>query len=114
MSFTVKNDKRRKEEYYKDIANLLKSVANETRLCVIRQLSQSGELSVSELMENMDCEQSLLSHHLADMRERGVLDCQRRGKNNYYSIKDIRVLKILKCIDNCGGNDILSNEISIN
>lgn len=114
MSFKVKSERIRKVEHYKDVANLLKSVAHETRLCVIGQLIENTELSVSKLMENMDCEQSLLSHHLADMRERGVLECRRRGKNNYYSIKDYRVLKILKCIDNCDAGDTLSNEISIN
>lgn len=101
MSYNVGNYKRLKEDYYKDVANLLKSLAHETRICVIRQLACNKELSVSELMENMDCEQSLLSHHLADMREKEILSCSKRGKNSYYSIKDVRVLKILGCLTDC-------------
>jgi len=52
----------------------LKAVANETRLGIIMQLSKKEEKSVTELMEDMQCEQSLLSHHLTDMRAKGIFE----------------------------------------
>ncbi len=81
---------------------MLKAVANEIRLCVVLQLSRADEKTVSELMEGMDCEQSLLSHHLTDMRAKGILQCRRSGKHNYYSLKDKRFSKVLRCLVNCG------------
>lgn len=92
-----KKDKKRFEE----AAYLLKAVANEIRLCVISQLSEDEEKSVSELMSEMDCSQSLLSHHLTDMRAKGILNCRRDGKNCYYSLKNKEIVQILDCIRSC-------------
>jgi len=89
-----KKDKKRFEE----AAYLLKAVANEIPLCVISQLSEDEEKSVSELMSEMDCSQSLLSHHLTDMRAKGILNCRKSGKNCFYSIKDKRVLQLAACV----------------
>lgn len=97
---------------FEEAAYILKALAHETRLCVIMQLTQTEELSVSELREKMDCEQSLLSHHLTDMRAKGILNCRRDGKNSFYSIRDKRVTNMLKCMMSCDGSDG-SNDISL-
>ena len=86
---------------FEESAYILKALANETRLCVIMQLSRGDEMTVSQLREGADCEQSLLSHHLTDMRAKGILNCRRDGRNNYYSLKDKRITNLLKCIMNC-------------
>lgn len=86
---------------FEESAYILKALANETRLCVVMQLSKGNEMTVSELREGADCEQSLLSHHLTDMRAKGILHCRRDGRKNYYSIKDKRITNVLKCIMNC-------------
>lgn len=89
---------------FEEAAYIMKALANETRLCVIMQLSQCEEKSVTELMEQMDCEQSLLSHHLTDMRAKGILRCRKCGKNSFYSLADKRFSNVLKCITNCDDN----------
>jgi ArsR family transcriptional regulator len=81
-----------------EAAYLLKAVANETRLAIIMQLSDGKERSVTELMEEMECEQSLLSHHLTDMRAKGILNCRKSGKNCFYSIRNKQVLQLLHCM----------------
>ena len=86
---------------FEEAAYILKALANETRLCVIMQLTRDGEKSVTELMEEMDCEQSLLSHHLTDMRAKGILRCRKSGKNSFYSLSDKRFSNVLKCILGC-------------
>ena len=86
---------------FQEAAYLLRALANEIRLCVIMQLLNAKELSVSELRANMDCEQSLLSHHLTDMRAKGILNCRRRGKNRLYSLKDKRLANLLNCLMSC-------------
>lgn len=88
---------------FEEAAYVLKALANETRLCVIMQLSKEGEKSVTELMEQMDCEQSLLSHHLTDMRAKGILRCRKSGKNSFYSLSDKRFSNVLKCVMSCTG-----------
>lgn len=90
--------------HFEEAAYMLRAVANEIRLCVLMQLTRSEEKTVSELMEGMDCEQSLLSHHLTDMRAKGILQCRKSGKHSYYSLKDHRFSNVLRCLVNCGDN----------
>jgi len=90
---------------FEEAAYILKALANETRLCVVMQLSQAGEKSVTEIMAHMDCEQSLLSHHLTDMRAKGILNCRKRGKNSFYSLSDNRYTSVLKCLMSCDDRD---------
>jgi DNA-binding transcriptional ArsR family regulator len=91
-------EKEKKEKRFEEAAYILKALANEIRLCVISQLSGDDEKSVSELMSEMDCSQSLLSHHLTDMRVKGILNCRKSGKNCFYSIKDRRVSQLVACL----------------
>mgnify|MGYP002351265890 CR=1 FL=1 len=89
---------------FEEAAYLLRALGNEIRLRVIMQLALQEEMSVSELMCKTGCEQSLLSHHLTDMRAKGILSCRRSGKNSFYSIKDRRIVNVLKCVMKCGSD----------
>lgn len=82
-------------------AYLLRSIANATRLSVINILKDREELNVSEIVDILGIEQSLLSHHLTDMRAKGVLNCRRSGKKCYYSLKNKQIAHILNCIEKC-------------
>jgi len=84
-----------------EAAYILKAISNGTRLCIISLLSNQEELNVSRLAEQLNCEQSLLSHHLTDMRAKGILNCRRDGKNCYYSLKNKQIVQIIDCINTC-------------
>lgn len=99
---------------FEKVAYIMRAMANEIRLCVILQLANSGEKTVSALMEKINCEQSLLSHHLTDMRAKGILKCRKCGKNKYYSLSDQRYSDVLHCMMNCAGNNAqkgIDNEV---
>lgn len=85
-------------------AFILKTVAHPVRLRIIELLDQNGPMTVSDLCEALDCEQSLTSHHLSNMKYKGILQSQRSGKNIHYSLKERDVTKILGCLENCGCN----------
>ena len=84
-----------------EAAYTLKAISNGTRLCVISLLAEQEELNVTQLGEQLQCEQSLLSHHLTDMRAKGILNCRRDGKNCYYSLKNKQIIQIIECIRTC-------------
>ncbi|HEY5590561.1 MAG TPA: metalloregulator ArsR/SmtB family transcription factor [Paludibacter sp.] len=84
-----------------EAAYTLKAISNGTRLCVISLLSEQEEMNVSQIGEQLQCEQSLLSHHLTDMRAKGILNCRRDGKNCYYSLKNKQIVQIIDCIRTC-------------
>lgn len=99
MLFLILNMKLDKDKLI-DAAYILRSLSHETRLCVISHLLNDKELSVSDLMSELDCEQSLLSHHLTDLRAKGVLKSRRDGKRVLYSIRDTQIIPLLECIIN--------------
>jgi len=66
-------------------ASLLKMLADETRLAVVRQLME-GPKHVGEMNETLGLEQSLLSHHLKILREAGLVTSKRDGKAVLYSL----------------------------
>lgn len=68
---------------------LLKQVADPTRLQVIVLLSSHEELSVSAMVEKLDGQtQPALSHHLALMRHARIVTTRREGKNNMYRLTE--------------------------
>jgi ArsR family transcriptional regulator, nickel/cobalt-responsive transcriptional repressor len=66
-------------------ASLLKVLADETRLAVVRQLID-GPKHVGEINESLGLEQSLMSHHLKVLREAGLVIGERDGKAVLYSL----------------------------
>lgn len=66
-------------------AGLLKILADETRLAVVRQLLE-GAKHVAEMNASLRIEQSLLSHHLKVLREAGMVVAHRDGKAVLYSL----------------------------
>lgn len=66
-------------------AELLKVLADETRLAVVRALLERPR-HVWELNEELDVEQSLLSHHLQVLRRAGIVESRRAGKAVLYSL----------------------------
>jgi ArsR family transcriptional regulator len=83
---------------------LLKAVVQPTRIAIIDILDQYKEMNVGELAEILEVANVLVSHHLNDMRSKGILNARREGRKIYYSIKEYAVLDLLKCIDNCKRN----------
>lgn len=66
-------------------ANVLRVMADDVRLNVLRQLLNAPKF-VNELLATLPISQSLLSHHLRILRDSGLVDTQRCGKNIRYSI----------------------------
>ena len=86
------------------IAFILKTIAHPLRLGVIHLLEQYPRLSVSEICEKLDSEQSLTSHHLQNMKLKGILTAKKEGRNVLYSLKERDVSLIIECLENCNCN----------
>lgn len=81
-------------EHAGEAAQMLKALANESRLLVLCTLSE-GELSVGELNERVDISQSALSQHLAVLRRDGLVTTRRESQTIYYSLPDGPVTEII-------------------
>jgi DNA-binding transcriptional ArsR family regulator len=77
-----------------DTAQLLRALSHPQRLLVLGLLSL-GEKSVSELQAICEISQSQLSQFLNRMKAEGLINCERRGKFQYYFIADIRIKNLI-------------------
>lgn len=85
------------------VADLLKTIGHPLRLEILEILEQEEPLSVSDIMARCEnnVEQSLLSHHLIKMKDKGVLKCEKNGMHMMYMLKDRQILHIFDCMDKC-------------
>jgi len=75
----------------------LKVLANQERMLLLCQLAQ-GEMCVSDLEEQLEIRQPTLSQQLAVLRNEGVVETRREGKNIYYSVADPALLQVLALV----------------
>lgn len=83
------------------VAFILKTIAHPARLAIVDLLDKNKKMSVNEIAEKLNLEQSLTSHHLNNMKIKGILQSEREGKNMYYCIKLQEVIKVIACIESC-------------
>ena len=88
------------------VAFILKAIGNPLRISIINILRIHEELSVTEISNLLDAEQSLVSHNLLNMKLKGILESRREGKNIYYRLKLMEVLKVIECMENCDMDNI--------
>ncbi len=54
------------------------------------------EMCVDSICNCLDLEQSLVSHHLRELLDCGLLERERRGKKNFYRVAEPKVLDLLE------------------
>ncbi|OGD83571.1 hypothetical protein A2165_03975 [Candidatus Curtissbacteria bacterium RBG_13_40_7] len=69
------------------LSSLLKLVGETSRLkilCILRR----GQHCVCEIEDHVDQSQSLISHHLKDLKEAGLVTDEKKGLWSHYSLSD--------------------------
>lgn len=69
------------------LSSLLKLVGEENRLKILCILKQ-GQHCVCEIEEHVYQSQSLISHHLKDLKEAGLIEDEKKGQWVYYSLTE--------------------------
>jgi ArsR family transcriptional regulator len=79
-------------------AAVLKALAHPTRLWMAEQLA-GGEKCVCEFVEVMDFDFSTISKHLAVLKQAGIVDVDKRGKQVFYRLKVPCLLQFMGCVE---------------
>jgi len=69
----------------KELSALLKLISENNRLQILHLL-QKGEYCVCKLMEKINLSQSLISHHLKDLKDANLVSDRKDGKWVHYSL----------------------------
>ena len=75
-----------------------KLFSDETRLRIVNVLIVDGELHVQNLCKRLRQNQSVVSHHLAILREAGFVEGRRDGKHKYYRTRSLEWEALLHCL----------------
>ena len=69
---------------------LFKALCDPTRIAILVRLARyQGELTVGQVAECCPIDLSVVSRHLATLRDAGILSSERRGKEVYYSLSEV-------------------------
>lgn len=71
-----------------DFANLFKSLSEPVRLRILYLLLERGELCVCDIVSSLELSQSVVSRHLAYLRNSGLVATRREGVWIYYQLVD--------------------------
>jgi ArsR family transcriptional regulator len=80
-----------------ELENLLKVLADNTRLRII-ELLKSKKMYAKGIQKALDKSQSTISQQLGILLEADLIEYEKDGKKNLYSIKSPQILKILASI----------------
>ncbi len=82
-------------------AGMLKAIAHPMRIAILSHLEDGNMLTVTEIHQLLNIEQSTTSHHLGILKDKGVLSSKREGKNTYYFLKHNSLKNIVDCVSKC-------------
>ena len=80
-------------------ARMLKSLANDHRLMILCLLAE-GEMSVGQISQYIDLDQSPLSQHLARLRSEGLVKTRKVSQTVYYSLDSEQAKAIIETLYN--------------
>ncbi|BBG23142.1 hypothetical protein IC006_0426 [Sulfuracidifex tepidarius] len=97
-----------------ELESFFSALSDSTRLRIVMFLLKNGEASVQEICKRVGKSQPLVSHHMACLKNCGVVKWERKGKNVIYKLNDEHVKEIInEALNHVSlfSNSILSCEI---
>ena len=87
---------KRNRPTYKRQAQIMKALANESRLMIVDRLFK-GECTVGELVKLIGSDQSTVSKHLAILRGNRIVEDERVGNSVVYRLLTPCVVNFFRC-----------------
>ena len=92
-------------------AEICAGLADPNRIMILYTLSQSSR-NVTELCNELDMPQPLVSRHLKVLRERGMMTTERRGTVIVYTLGDKRLIQALDLL-RAAMRDMLAKRVEL-
>ena len=78
--------------------DVLKALASHTRLQLLDLLS-AREMTVCEMADTLEANQSTISCHLSTLRASGLVTTRKEGTSVHYAIADDTIIQMLELLD---------------
>ena len=96
------------KELYKLHAEMCKVFSNPIRLEILNLL-RDRKMYVTELINKTELSQANISQHLSIMKSKGIVTSERDGKNIFYKLTNVRIIKAFDII-----REVLSERLERN
>ena len=93
MQAFIKNGSRNEAEVFK-------ALGHQTRLWIVDQLADRQEHCVCEFVEAVGADFSTISKHLLVLKNAGVIEDDKRGKQVFYRLSCTCVTQFITCLRN--------------
>jgi len=84
---------------YEARAAVIKALAHPARLMIVDELAEHGERCVCELTELIGSDMSTVSRHLAQLKQVGIVEDERRGQMVFYRLAVCCLPRFFECIE---------------
>ena len=78
-----------------DGVSLLKCICDKTRFEILDLLQKNEELCVNDLVEKLEKNQPLVSHHLKILKKCGIVKSRDQGKKSMYAISNDQLSELI-------------------
>ena len=93
-----------------DASNLLKVLADESRLTIVKTILKNKKMIGNDLLEYVGCKQATLSHHMAELTESGLVIAKKDGNKVFYSVNKIKIAALSNFLAIKGENEPVIEE----
>ena len=73
-----------------EASELFKLIADPNRLTILRLLSKKLHMYANEMLPDLTCKQSTLSHHLSELTNSGLINSNKKGNKVIYSLNIVK------------------------
>ncbi len=80
-------------------ARIIKALAHPARLLIVDELSKTAERCVCELTELIGSDMSTVSRHLAQLKNAGIIEDEKRGQMVFYRLRVKCILNFFECVE---------------
>jgi ArsR family transcriptional regulator len=84
---------------YETRAKVLKALAHPARLKLVDVLSEHDEVCVCDLTEAIGMDMSTVSRHLAQLKNAGLVESEKRGQMVFYRLRVTCLPNLFRCIE---------------
>jgi ArsR family transcriptional regulator len=94
-------------------AALFSALAHPLRLRILKKL-RHGPCCVCKIIPFVGGEQSNVSHHLAILRNAGIVLSEKRGQEVWYRVTDSQIIKLIDLMETCVLENLKRNRELVN
>jgi DNA-binding transcriptional ArsR family regulator len=93
-------------------AEFFKALSHPVRIKIL-ELLRAGEMSVTELQEQLKIDSSSVSQHLSVLRHKGIVESRKAGTTVYCRVYDPQVFELLDVARRIFNNQLMSTRSTL-